>query len=148
MNRYVVLALAVGLLVGADDRKDNKKDVVKKEMKKLEGTWTVTSGEQGGKPETASKGGTATITKSKIVFRYGKMEKEGNFKIDPTKSPKEINVLADTPMGKITLKGIYQLKGDSLKMCFGGPGEKRPTKLTTKAGTGQTFIVLKRVKAK
>jgi hypothetical protein len=43
--------------------------------------------------------------------------------------------------------GIYELKGDDLKICFvhGGGGE-RPTDFASKEGTAQSLIVLKREK--
>src|SRR5262249_4506728 len=128
--------------------KPSKEDPVKKEMKKLEGTWTVVTQEREGSPVKNSKG-TFTFAKSKLTIRWDKdEEKGGKVKLDPTKSPKEMDIVADTPDGEVKLKGIYQIKGDSLKMCIDQKGGKRPTNFTTKAGTGQILIVLKRAKAK
>jgi uncharacterized protein (TIGR03067 family) len=151
MRRYAVLALALAVATSlwAAPDKPSKDDKLKKEMKKLEGTWTVVTQERGGSPVKNSKG-TFTFAKSKYTIRWDKdkHEKGGKFKVDPTKSPKEMDIVADTPGGEVKLKGIYQIKGDSLKMCIDQKGGERPTKFTTLAGTGQILIVLKRAKAK
>jgi uncharacterized protein (TIGR03067 family) len=150
MRWYAVLALALaaGTNLWAAPDKPSKEDPVKKEMKKLEGTWTVVTQEREGKPVKNSKG-TFTFAKSKLTIRWDKdEEKGGKVKLDPTKSPKEMDIVADTPGGEVKLKGIYQIKGDSLKMCIDQKGGERPAKFTTKAGTGQILIVLKRAKAK
>jgi uncharacterized protein (TIGR03067 family) len=120
MKRFVMVALVIGLLVGATDPKDNKKDVVKKETKKLEGTWTVVSQERGGSAVKKNSKGTFTFAKSKLIIKGDKEghEKGGKFKVAPTKSPKEIDIVADTPDGEEKLKGIYQIKRDSLKICL------------------------------
>jgi hypothetical protein len=43
-----------------------------------------------------------------------------------------------------TMKGIYSLEGDTLKICFGKDETERPKELTSK--NGQTLLVLKRAK--
>jgi hypothetical protein len=44
------------------------------------------------------------------------------------------------------LLGIYELDGDTVKFCFGGPGKERPTEFTTKEGSMRTLSVWKRDK--
>src|SRR5262245_36308446 len=56
MKRYAVMAIVAGFLVAADDPKD--------ELKKLEGTWTMVSGEMDGKALSAD-----TIKAAKLVIK-------------------------------------------------------------------------------
>ncbi len=81
-------------------------------------------------------------------------------RIDPTKTPKEIDLTTDLPAGTIALnvegetykptgkinKGIYELSGDNLRYCFAAPGKLRPKKFEVAKGSGHTLVVLKRFK--
>ncbi|HWG46639.1 MAG TPA: TIGR03067 domain-containing protein [Gemmataceae bacterium] len=143
----MMLIVVVGLLFAAADP---KKDATKDELKKLQGTWEVISivanGEKVPKEETAEL--KVIISGSKIVFKEPNKSDETTFKIDPAKKPKEIDI---TPPANAkedgTLKGIYSLEDDNLKMCYnvsrkGG----RPAEFATKARDGRVLFVLKRAK--
>lgn len=66
---------------------------------------------------------------------------KGTSKIDPTKKPKTIDfvVVGGDNDGK-QYKGIYQLGKMGRKMCFAPEGEDRPTRLTSRAGTGHILV--------
>ena len=67
--------------------------------------------------------------------------------IDPTKKPKTIDYLMTEGFTKgKTQLGIYELDGDTLKSCFAGPGDERPTDFTSKSGDHRTLSVWKRQK--
>ena len=44
------------------------------------------------------------------------------------------------------LLAIYELKGDTLRVCFGNPDKPRPTDFSSKSGSGQSLYTAKRVK--
>src|SRR5262249_42478374 len=67
---------------------------------------------------------------------------KGTFTIDPTKNPKWIDV--KLPAGDST--GIYELKGDRLRVCWASPGEKRPAEFKTKEGIQQAIVTYERIK--
>jgi uncharacterized protein (TIGR03067 family) len=90
------------------------------EIDKLKGTWTggVRLGDApGGKVTVEITATTLTITHQTVVLSYP-------YKIDPTKSPKWIDLLspanADPP--KPTVPGIYELDGDKLTITTGYHG--------------------------
>jgi uncharacterized protein (TIGR03067 family) len=70
--------------------------------------------------------------------------KEVGYKLDPARKPKQIDLLFGK--GK-TAKGIYLLKGDTLKLCVEKePGGERPGNFASTAGTTRVLTVLKRKK--
>jgi uncharacterized protein (TIGR03067 family) len=73
----------------------------------------------------------ATILKSRTIT--------GTYKLDPTKSPKEIDVVRKIRGENATFKGIYALDGDKLKLSLAGTGNNRPKAF--KMGEGIEFAV-------
>ena len=95
----------------------------------IQGTWeswtTVTHSSNGevSPPERLKL--TSVITEDKImrVGQDGFLEDEQSYKLDPTKSPKAIDI-TDRRLGD-TFLGIYQLEGDTLKILY---TDERPKK--------------------
>jgi uncharacterized protein (TIGR03067 family) len=80
-------------------------------------------------------------------LKVGDETVQGTIEINPTKKPKTIDVKPEigTNKGK-TLLGIYELDGDSLKICLALPDKDRPTAFATAAENGQQLVVYKREK--
>ena len=114
----------------------------KKDEAQLKGTWTVISEEDNGKASKV-KDATVTIGAGKITVKVkGKKDQESTYKVDTTKKPKAIDIVVDD--GKKSKLGIYELDGDTLKLCF---GEKaRPTEFKTSQESPGLLLVLKREK--
>ena len=137
-----LLALA-GLLAAADAPKD---DARKDDAAKIQGTWKVMSAEDSGRkaPEESIKDLKWTITKDSITYKVGPKTTRWVFKLDPDKKPKWI----DLTEGERTRPAIYELDGDTLKVCFGeGAQKERPTAFESKPNSpNDVLIVLKREK--
>jgi len=86
----------------------------------------------------------------KVTFKEGDKTEEATYSVDPTKKPKEMNLhFVFVKEGKkATLQGIYELDGDTLKICqFDGVKkamEGRPKELVANEET--ILAVLKRDK--
>lgn len=81
------------------------------------------------------------------VFLFDKPIGKGTFQIDATKKPKTIDSFpAGAPDKSKPIRGIYELDGDTLRVCYGAPGKDRPTEFASKPGSGHTLQVLKREK--
>ena len=78
------------------------------------------------------------------LLREGKEVFKGTIKVDPSKSPKAIDA-KQVSSDKAAL-GIYQLDGDTQKICLASPGRARPTEFSSEQGSGQTLTVWKRKK--
>jgi uncharacterized protein (TIGR03067 family) len=141
----LVLTASGGTGARADDKAD-----VEKELKKFQGTWTFESVETGGKEEPAAefKGMTVTFEGDQFTVRKGdEVILAGTQKLDPSRSPKTLDVTVAEGLNKgAVMLGIYEISGDTLKVCFDPEGKKRPTEFKSASGS-QTFVnVHKRVK--
>ena len=150
-SALVTLLCAFGLVVsgGTGTRAGGKADV-EKELKKFQGVWTVESLESGGKkiPADTFKGMTLTYEGDKYTVKNGKeVIQVGTQKVDPSKSPKTIDVtMTEGPNKGAVMLGIYEINGDTLRVCFDTEGKKRPAEFKSPPGS-QTFVnVHKRVK--
>ena len=116
MKKCLLGVLMIGLLLAADDKKpDDAKD-------KLKGAWTVVSMERDGKkaPEEDFKGMGLVFDGDKITFKHGDDTKMGTYKIDASQKPAHFD-LTPSDGGNKTMKMIYQVDGDTLKIG----GDKR-----------------------
>jgi uncharacterized protein (TIGR03067 family) len=122
---------------------------VEKELKKFQGIWTFESVEAGGKevPAAEFKGMTVTFEGDKYTVKKGdEIIQVGTQKLDPSKSPKAFDVAVAEGLNKgAVMLGIYEINGDTLKVCFDPEGKKRPTEFTSAPGS-QILVVHKRVK--
>ena len=148
----IPLATLLGTFVLAasaepDARADGRADV-EKELKKFHGTWTFESVAMGGEEQPAAlfKDMTVTFEDDKYVVKKGdEVIQVAAQKLDPSKSPKTLDVtVAAGPNKGAVMLGIYEISGDTLKVCFDPEGKKRPTQFKTESGS-QTLVVHKRV---
>jgi len=126
------------------------KAALEKELRKFQGTWTFESSEADGKelPAGDLKGLVLTFEGDKHTVKKGnEVVQAGTQKLDPSKSPKAIDVTMTEGADKgAVMLGIYEINGDTLKVCFNAAGKKRPTQFKSTPGS-ETFVnVHKRLK--
>jgi len=117
------------------------------DLRKLDGAWRLIALEQGGKavgPENFGRNTQWVFSGTTGMFKSGLRVLECKLKIDPSKSPKWIDLTND--QGALLLQGIYELKGDRLKLFLEPPQNKRPTAFKTKEGTEERIQTYERVK--
>jgi uncharacterized protein (TIGR03067 family) len=146
MRTIVMTAVAGALVFSGASRADDK--AAEKEAKMLEGTWQLVEGEVGGNkfPAAVVNGIKLTISPGKYVVT-AETKDEGTVKYFPDASPKamEITGTAGPNKGK-TFPAIYELKGDSLTVCYDLSGKARPAEFKSKAGTELFLATYKKVK--
>jgi uncharacterized protein (TIGR03067 family) len=143
-KRLFALALTVGLLgLGAASQARQEKN----DKEAIKGTWTVTKAEEGGKAQDELAKATFTFKDDRLTLKLPseKDPVELKYILDPAKNPKTIDIQpSDT---KDAAQGIFELKGDMLKLCVADPGGKRPSEFKAPAGMkGVVYIELMRNK--
>lgn len=145
MRLHFVCVLAIGLALGADDPKNAKDD-----GKNIQGTWKLVAVEDSGSkvPEDKIKGLIFVITTDKFITKADGKAQEASYKLDPDKNPKAIDLTPlDGPTKGKPQPGIYELEGDTLRICATNrKGADRPKDFTTKADNERYLMVLKREK--
>ena len=109
----------------------------------LQGTWTMVSGNAGGmalSPDLVSSmrrvasGNEVTITMS------GQLYFKALIVLNPAASPRTIDYhMTGGPTAGATQLGIYELKGDTVRFCFGAPNAPRPVDFTATSGNQRTL---------
>src|SRR5262245_1487475 len=108
--RCVVVASTILLLAGGPGVGDDKKD----EQDKVQGEWAVVSVEIGGQKREGDE-----VKNLKLVIKGSAWTaptgQKFTFKIDPAKSPKQLDLILEPEVGKeMTWRGIYKIEGDTL----------------------------------
>lgn len=146
----LMLLFSAGFAFSADEGGDEGK----KELAKLQGTWTLVSSEIGGKKasEEHLKNGKIVYEGNKLTATLPNQSSEtiiGEItKIDPTKNPKQFQfVRKNGPSAGKVLTAIYVFRGDDqFDFAFDPTGKVTVTDFVTKEGTGHVRNTWKRVK--
>ena len=122
MNRVAgLLAVAIAVVVGSFARADATAD----DWKKLAGTWKVEGATLNGADATAAlKSAVLTIEEGKYKLFLGNTD-TGTLAIDPAKKPKAMTITGtDGPNKGKTIPAIYEIDGDTVKICYTLGGEQ------------------------
>src|SRR5262245_34240820 len=91
------------------------------DLKQLQGKWVVVSAQFAGETDELAVGVRVEIAGKKITFKTGKTNWTEEFRVDPSKKPKAIDLLdsaKDKAKVAIYKVGIYQIEGEILKLCW------------------------------
>jgi uncharacterized protein (TIGR03067 family) len=117
------------MVVGAAERDD---------AKSLPGTWIPVKAELGSQPmpDAVLKTITLQLKKGEYEVLVAGQPDAGTWALDAKSEPKgmEVRGVKGPNAGKV-FPAIYELKGDSLRICYDLSGAKRPADFTTSAGT-------------
>lgn len=117
------------------------------DLRRLNGLWTVTSGERDGKALTVSE---LAADRPQIRFEAGRaallergeMVSEGLLRLDDAATPKQIDL---TYVRKgLLIFGVYKLDGDRLTVCFSAAGSARPDGFSAGKSSRRFLLMLER----
>jgi uncharacterized protein (TIGR03067 family) len=140
------LIIGLALAVGAPAPKETPK-----ELPKIEGAWLVERFE--GPKDTPPGQVTFTFTADRILISDAKGRKpdEAGYTVDLKKKPATLDIQPrqaggpPAPPKELVVKGILEVDGDTMKLCFTRDGE-RPTEFKGDAEKGVMLVILKRAK--
>jgi len=122
---------------------------IQAELGRFEGSWRFDAVEFEGKemPLDGFKGIRLVLKGDRFTMVEPAATYGGNYVVDPTARPKTIDVtFTDGPEKGNSCYGIYELDGDTYKVCIGLTGKPRPTEFASTPGSGHVLEVLKREK--
>jgi uncharacterized protein (TIGR03067 family) len=135
------LVLAVGLAALAGDKPDD--------TKALQGNWKPVQAELAGQPmaDAVLKTISLKLENGKYEVLVGGNPDKGTYTSDATTKPKSMAVTGtEGPNQGKTFPCIYELNGDTLRICYDLSGAKRPTEFKTSAGTKLYLVTYNRKK--
>jgi RNA polymerase sigma factor (sigma-70 family) len=112
------------------------------DRERMVGNWFITNDDSGRR-----KGEMWVITEDSILMNAkdgGANAQVYSHRLDAGKSPKQIDISVIAYNGPNpalgTIKGIYVLDGDELRLCLGARGQGRPAAFPEKPGPGELII--------
>lgn len=138
MKARLLMIAAVSLLIGACNRQAPAPAAPKTDLDRFQGTWYLLMAMEDGTALPQDKVKETTIVVKGDTFRFpGSAEdatsKGGTFKLDETKTPKEIDTISTA---KEVMLGIYAIDEGGYKVCFAPAGKPRPTAMGSTPGSG------------
>jgi len=113
----------------------------------LQGAWTVTTLEMDGRqvPSGMLGGARIVVQGDRFISTGMGATYEGTLELDASSAPRQINMkFAVGPEKGNINPGIYDLQGDTLKLCLATRGDARPSSFASAPGSGVAFETLTR----
>jgi uncharacterized protein (TIGR03067 family) len=132
---YVSAIISALALAGGNDETGD--------AKALQGTWIPTKAELSGEsmPEAVLKTIVLKIDGDKYEVTVGGKLDRGTCVLDSAARPKRLTISGtEGPNKEKTYPCIYELSGDTLRVCYDLSGKAAPTEFKTAAGT-QLYLV-------
>jgi len=115
----------------------------------IQGTWLPSTAELAGRefPDEIRKTIKLTIRDGKYTVTVGKQNDQGTTKLNSSADRKQLDITGvDGPNKGKTILAIYELDGDTLRICYDLSGKNRPTEFKSKPDTQLFLVTYKREK--
>jgi uncharacterized protein (TIGR03067 family) len=147
MTRSIVqCGLVVAALVAsvAPALGDEKAD----DAKAMTGTWSIEKATLKGEDSTdIFKGAVLTIADGKYEVEFAGQKDKGSITLDVSKKPKRMTIEGtEGPNKGKTIPAIYEIAGDTVRICYELEGKEPPAGFESKAGSNTLLITYKRMK--
>jgi uncharacterized protein (TIGR03067 family) len=136
----LLFALASHTVVAAEPVDDGKK---------MEGAWKPDTAEFGGEKVNSEELAriTVTIKGNKYTTVAGDGKDEGTFQLYSAKKPKAMDITGtEGPNKGKTIPAIYELDGDTMRVCYALQGTNHPTEFKSTVENKYLLINYKRQK--
>ena len=119
------------------------------DAKAVQGDWKPAKAELAGQPmaDAVLKSISLKLDHGKYEVFVGVAPDRGTYTLDATTKPKSMTITGtEGPNQGKTFPAIYELKGDTLRICYDLSGAKRPTEFKSIAGTRLYLVTYNRKK--
>ena len=119
------------------------------EANAVEGTWRPATAELAGQPmpDTVLKTISLKLEGGRYEVLVGDHSDKGTYTLDSVAKPKGITVIGtEGPNKGKTFPCIYELRGDTLRICYDLSGAKRPMEFKTAVGAKLYLVTYARNK--
>ena len=120
------------------------------ETKALQGSWIPVKAELGGQPLPSDVLRKITLTLTNQNYEVtitGEQSDSGTWSIDTSTKPKGMTIVGTKgPNAGKTFPCIYDIKGNTFRICYDLSGAKRPTEFKTASGTKLYLVTYNRKK--
>jgi len=119
------------------------------DAKAVQGSWTPAKAELAGRPMTDDVLKTISLKLDNRRYEVfvGNKPDRGTYTIDSTTKPKSMTITGTGgPNNGKTFPAIYELEGDTLRICYDLSGAKRPAEFKTSAGAKLYLVTYTRKK--
>lgn len=135
------LAVATSITTFASDKPDD--------AKAIEGKWKPVKAELSGQPMTEAVLKTISLKMDNGHYEVfvGERPDRGTYTLDSSTKPKSITVVGtEGPNQGRSFPAIFELEGDTLRICYDLSGQKRPIEFKSVAQTKLYLVTYHRAK--
>jgi uncharacterized protein (TIGR03067 family) len=119
------------------------------DVKAVQGNWRPIKAELAGQsmPDEILKTISLQLVHGNYEVFVGAAPDRGTYTIDPSTQPKSMTVIGtEGPNHGRTFPAIYEIKGETLRICYDLSGAKRPTEFKSLAGTKLYLVTYQKKK--
>ncbi len=145
--RMLTAVMVMCVLATGAAGQDAGKKADKSDDEVFQGTWSIASLETMGvvTDDEDIKAATVSFAAGSVTVRFGGKDMALSYKLDPSKKPKQIDIIEPGNGKDQVHQGIYKVEGDTITICIAHANGTRPTEFTTN-GSIDKLLVLKRAK--
>jgi uncharacterized protein (TIGR03067 family) len=136
---FICLSVVASLLAFASCSPDDAKT--------LQGSWKPVKAELSGQPmaDTVLKSISLKLDNGRYDVLAGGASDKGTYTLDTAAKPKGMTITGTAgPNNGKTFPAIYEITGDTLRICYDLSGAKRPTEFKSIAGTELYLVTYNR----
>lgn len=139
MNAALLMLVSVATLAA-----DEVKPDAAKELAALHGSWRILTGESDGQPIAADN----PLSSISLFFTRDSMQVSipnapvitGVIKLDIDATPKQFDYVISNSEGEQTIRAIYEVDEENLRICSAGPDRERPNEFATQPESGHSLF--------